>query len=136
MDTQNAPYTAQLIFDCSSMTDIEASIQLNHKKETDTTAICMKDGVELFVCGTPILTNPKGRVITGTEVMGIIHTEVNATKEELLDFLCFGNDKFDGYSIVKMPTFQWMERDGASVGEDFGVIPKDLSSIEAGEFYL
>tara|TARA_R110001583_G_scaffold174017_2_gene328219 strand:+ start:1706 stop:2113 length:408 start_codon:yes stop_codon:yes gene_type:complete len=130
MDTLNTFYNSKLIFDGSNMSDYEASIQFNHQKVDQTTLVCQKDGIDLYLCGCVTIMTPEGLFLAGGMAMGIIFTEVNATKAEFIAFLQGeNNEKFKGYEVTSNPWFEWQERGGDTVGDVFDTIPADIATL-------
>ena len=134
MDALNSPYNSKLIFDSKEMSDFEASIQLNHKKEDSSSLICQKYGLDLYLCGCVTIFTPSGMYLAGDMAMSIIFTEVKATKSEFIAFLQGEkNIKFDDYEVTSNPWFEWQERDGETVSGVFDSIPADIASLEIDE---
>jgi len=134
MDNLNTPYNAMLRFESNYMSDFEASIQLNHKKVDQTSFVCQKDGIDLYLCGCLTVLTSDGEFLVGSGVMAEIYTQVNATKEEVIRFLeGEDNDKFNGYTVKSNPWFEWQDRDGETVGEPIHEIPASIVLLTVGE---
>lgn len=130
MNTLQKLYNTKLKFDADTMSDYEASFQLNHTKVDQSTLICTVDGIDLYLLGCTTISTPRGHFISGDQIIGVIYTDVKATKKELLSFLQGAEiSAFEGYEVTGNPWFEWQERDGETVGEVFDEIPVDINEL-------
>lgn len=136
MNSLNKPYTKLIKFENKSISNFDASFQLNHKKPDNTSLICMVDGCELFLCGMVSVLTPSGIIIYGSDVLNLIPSTINSTKDALISFLQGNqNHKFDGYHLQTHPYFEWQERDGESIGSIFFEIPSDISLLKSPNYF-
>lgn len=134
MDNLNSEYNKKLSFRSEELSDYEASMLLDHKKEDESSHICMKDGIDLYLFGCITVQSPSGQFVYGKDVMDYLINNAGATRSEVLNYLQGENvDSLLPFTITTNPWFEWQERDGETVGEVFDAIPSDIEKLSVPE---
>ena len=119
-----------LTFTGNSMSDFEASYQLNHTKPDQSTYIATIDGADLFLFGCTTILTPSGQFLYGKGIAHICEALPEIDKETLFRFLQ-GEDvpALKAYQVTSNPYFGFEERDGTAIGEPFSDIPADVTQL-------
>ena len=109
----------------TNISDMMASIQLNHKTIDESTTIAKYENNELLLCGCVKILTPEGQYLYGENVLSIVKDGI-CSKKDLMDWMENNAQikALDEYEMVNNPWFTIVDEDGEPVVECFDSIPE------------
>ncbi len=143
----STPYREDISFTQATLSDYEATLQLNHTRNDQTTPVCHCGDHTLYLVGCTTLLSPEGQFLSGQALLAHMKS-INVSTSDLISHLQNEQDieALAEFDVTENPWFAWQSNDdGEMIGEVFSELPNRskkywqqglLAAVENASIYL